>query len=313
MKVIDCTIRDGGLMNKWDFSHDLVKKVYKANADAGVDYMEIGYKANTQAFDPKEYGPWRFCNEEDLNIITEGIDTPMKLSMMVDIGRCTEEDILPCGDSKIDTIRVACYAHQVDEAIKLANSCIDKGYETFINIMAVTTVSEAVISGCLVKIEETSKVKGIYVVDSFGSIDLEKVGYLIKKYQRNCPSLEIGFHGHNNQQLAFSNTLVAMLNGATYLDASFYLMLRGAGNCPLEILLPAIKNTKYDISPIIQVIEDDFLPLMEKLKWGYRLPYAVTGVLNEHPRSGMAYMEDREGKTISDFYSQLNTKEVSVG
>lgn len=303
--VLDCTIRDGGLMNKWDFSHDVVRQVYQANVNAGVDIMEIGYKASTKAFDPKEYGPWRFCNEEDMKRATDGIETDMKLAMMVDIGRCSESDILPCNESVLDIIRIACYAKEIDSAIALTNHCLDKGYETFINIMAISNTVEAVLDECLHQVEEETKVRGVYVVDSFGSLDLEEVEYLVKKYMRICASKQVGFHGHNNQQLGFANTMMAIITGANYLDASCYGIGRAAGNCPLELLLSFLKNPKFDVRPILDVIDAVFEPLMQDLRWGYRIPYAITGVLNEHPRSAMAFMDDRDGKGFRQLYDSF--------
>lgn len=312
LKVIDCTIRDGGLMNKWDFSHEVVRQVYESNVKAGVDYMEIGYRASTAVFDPKEYGPWRFCNEDDLKKVTEGIETEMKLAMMVDIGRCSEDDIIPANESVLDTIRIACYAKEIDSAIYLANSCLEKGYETFINIMAISNNSESLIEECLYQVEEETKVKGIYVVDSFGSLDLEDVQHYVKKYQSICKTKEVGFHGHNNRQLAFANTMMAIIQGANFLDASYYGIGRGAGNCPMELLLSFLKNPKFNVSPVLEAIDTIFEPLMKDLKWGYHIPYAITGVLNRHPRSAMQFMSDREGKSYHQFYDALVSDDDSL-
>lgn len=311
LKVIDCTIRDGGLMNKWQFPHELVRRVYQANILAGVDIMEIGYKASPTLFDPKEYGPWRFTNEEDLEKITQDIENPhMKLAMMVDIGRCSEKDIPPKTQSKIDIIRVACYAKEIDAAIALTNHCIEKGYETFINIMAISTNSEPLLDQCLQQVEEETQAKGIVVVDSFGSLDLDDIKHLVTKYQTICPTKVIGFHGHNNQQMAYANTTLAASLGVTYLDATYYGIGRGAGNCPIELLLSYLKNPKFDIAPILKVIDDDFMPLMDLYKWGYRVPYAITGILNQHPRSAMAYMDDAKGESYLHYYNRLCQEDI---
>ena len=113
IKVIDCTVRDGGLMNKWQFEDQFVKKVYDSLSEAGVDYMEIGYLSSENAFDRNEYGPWRFCAEEDLQRIIGDSEKKIKLSAMADIGRIEYEDIPPKSESSLDMVRVACYVHQV--------------------------------------------------------------------------------------------------------------------------------------------------------------------------------------------------------
>ena len=140
IKVIDCTVRDGGLMNKWQFEDQFVKKVYNSLSEAGVDYMEIGYLSSESAFDRNEYGPWRFCAEKDLQRIIGDKEKTIKLSAMADIGRIEYEDIPPKSESSLDMVRVACYVHQVDKAIALAEHCMEKGYETTINLLAVSTV-----------------------------------------------------------------------------------------------------------------------------------------------------------------------------
>ncbi len=313
IRVLDCTIRDGGLMNKWDFSHEVVRKVYEANIAAGIDYMEIGYRASTDAFDPKEYGPWRFCNEDDLRRITDGIDRKgMKLSMMVDIGRCKEGDILPCEETVLDTIRVACYVKEIDKAIALANHCQEKGYEMFVNIMAISNAVETVLDECLHQVEEETNVKGVYVVDSFGNLDLEETEYLVSKYRKICKTKEVGYHAHNNQQLAYANTMLAIIKNANYLDGSYYGIGRAAGNCPIELLLGFLKNPKFDVRPILDVISEVFVPLMEELNWGYRIPYAITGMLNEHPRSAMALMNSDDRHNYREFYDQLTSDDSEL-
>ena len=114
IKIIDCTLRDGGLVNNFAFTDEFVKDLYHANIKAGVDYMEFGYKADKELFDPKEFGKWKFCDEEDIRAIVGENDSPLKLSVMADVGRCDyKKDILPKEDSVIDLVRVATYIHQM--------------------------------------------------------------------------------------------------------------------------------------------------------------------------------------------------------
>jgi 4-hydroxy 2-oxovalerate aldolase len=155
IKVIDCTVRDGGLMNKWQFDDAFVSKVYTALTEAGVDYMEIGYLSSECAYSRDEVGPWKFCAEADIKRILGDSVKKIKLSAMADIGRIEYDDIPQKSESSLDMIRVACYAHQVDAAISLAHHCIDKGYETTINLMAVSTVKEQEVDQVLEVLAET--------------------------------------------------------------------------------------------------------------------------------------------------------------
>src|SRR5512141_2428270 len=143
IKVLDCTIRDGGLMNSHKFEDDVVKAVYKGCVEAGVDYMELGYKASQKVIVPGEHGAWKYCREEDLRRIVDDNPTPLKLSIMADAERTDyHEDILPKDQSVIDMVRVAAYISQIPTALEMVKDAHDKGYETTVNLMAVSTVPE---------------------------------------------------------------------------------------------------------------------------------------------------------------------------
>lgn len=304
IKVLDCTIRDGGLNNKWQFSDEIVRKVFLALSAAGVDYMEMGYKSSEKYFSRAEHGAWKFCTEEDIKRIVGDIETDMKLSAMVDIGRIDSDDILPQKDSILDMIRVACYAKEIDKAIALAHECLDKGYEATINLMAVSKVLERDLDETLDDLSK-SDVPVVYLVDSFGALYSEQIHFLLKKYFEALPGKELGIHTHNNQQLAFANTIEAIIAGANRLDASLYGMGRGAGNCTLELLLSFLKNPKFDIRPLIEIIQEIFIPMKAEIEWGYHIPYLITGTLNEHPRNAMKIMASKDLPNLRQFYEEL--------
>lgn len=304
IKVLDCTVRDGGIMNNWQFTDDFVRDVYQACLNAGVDYMEIGYKSSEAAFSRKENGAWKFCSEDDMRRIVGDNDTNMKLSALCDIGRIEKSDILPAKDSLLDMIRVACYAHQMDKAIYLAEHCIDKGYEVSINLMAVSKVMERDLDEALSDVAN-SRVPVFYLVDSFGSMYCEQVETLVNKYQKALPGKTIGIHAHNNMQLAFSNTVTAIIKGVNFLDATLLGMGRGAGNCPTEILLAFLKNPKFKLRPIYEVIEKQLLPMQKDITWGYHIPYLITGAMNEHPRSALKWMDSDKKDNFLEFYNQM--------
>jgi 4-hydroxy 2-oxovalerate aldolase len=305
---MDCSIRDGGLINKWQFSDQLVRETYKALSEAGVDYMEIGYKASKTLFDPKVFGKWRFCDETDVRKVLEGIESDMKLACMVDIGRVEEKDILPVNESVFDMIRIASYVKDVDKAIALADMIMDKGYESTVNLMAVSTNLEREIDEALEALAKCD-VPTVYVVDSYGSMYSEDVTYLMKKYREALPGKTIGIHTHNNRQLAFSNTIQAIIDGGNMLDASIFGIGRGPGNCPMELLLTFLKNPKFNVRPVLKVIEDHYLPLSREIEWGYIIPYMITGVLNEHPRIAIECRDSEDRDLFTRFYDKLTTPE----
>jgi len=304
IKVIDCTVRDGGLMNKWQFSYEFVRNVYKALSEASIDYMEIGYLSSESAFSRDEVGPWKFCAEKDLQKVTEGLEKKIKLSAMADIGRIELDDIPLKSESSLDLIRVACYAHQVDSAIEMAHDCMEKGYETAINLMAVSTVGLRELNEALDDLAKCN-VPVIYLVDSFGTFYCEDIEILTRKYMERLPGKTIGIHCHNNQQLAFANTIAAIIENVNYLDGSLYGIGRGAGNCPLELLISFLKNPKFKLRPLIKAIEEEVYPWREKIDWGYCIPYMVTGTYNQHPRSAIKHMESKNKNNVTDYYDTI--------
>ncbi len=304
IKVLDCTIRDGGLINKWQFGDDFVKKVFQALSRAGVDYMEIGYKSSEKYFCRVEHGAWKFCTDEDIRRVIGEKNGSMKLSAMADIGRIDAADIPPKSESVLDMIRVACYAHETDKGISLAQHCQDKGYEVTLNLMAISKVIERDLDEALNDLSKSS-VPVIYLVDSFGAMYSEQIHFLARKYFEAMPGKELGIHAHNNQQLGFANTIEAIIAGINRIDATIYGMGRGAGNCPLELLLSFLKNPKFDLGPVIEVIQELFIPLKAEIEWGYHIPYMITGILNEHPRTGMKAMAAKELPNLMQFYEDL--------
>ena len=305
IKVLDCTVRDGGLMNNHNFDLRFVREVYKALSEAGIDYMEIGYKNSQRLFSNKEYGKWKFCLDQDIREVIRGIESATKISVMVDVDRVDIEDILPKKDSPVDMIRVATYVKDVDKAIFLTNHFADKGYETAVNIMAISRALDNELTECLQQLEKECYAKIINIVDSFGSLYQETTEFLIKKAKSILKSKEVGMHAHNNQQLAFANTIEAIIHDANYVDTTIFGLGRAAGNCPTELILGFLKNPKYDIRPILDVISKEFIPLQKKIEWGYFIPYAITGILDEHPRTAIALRESDKKENYREYYESL--------
>ncbi len=306
IKVIDCTIRDGGLCNNSHFTLETVRAVYQAVCEAGVDYVELGYRNSKKMFSPDEFGPWRFCDEDMLRKATDGIDPgSTKLAVMQDAHKADPDDILPCDESVIDMIRVATYVKDVDKAINLCKNADAKGYECSVNIMAISTESSPFLDEALQQIEEETKAKAVYVVDSFGALYSEQVHFLVEKYQQYLKTKEVGVHFHNNQQLAFANTIEGIIKGANYIDGTLYGLGRAAGNCPLELLFGFLKNPKFNIVPLLDVIGKHILPLQKEIDWGYHIPYMVTGVRNQHPLAAMEWMDGDKKHDFVDFYKEI--------
>ncbi|MFC1905168.1 aldolase catalytic domain-containing protein, partial [Chloroflexota bacterium] len=304
IKILDCTIRDGGLMNNHLFDDEIVQAVYSACVDAGLDYMEIGYINSKRIFSPAEHGAWKFCTEDDIRRIVGENDSSLKLSVMADAEKSDyHKDILPCEQSVLDMIRVATYIHQIPLALDMIKDAHDKGYEVTVNLMSVSTVVEKELDEAL-ELLANSEVDTLYVVDSFGSLYSEQIHLLMEKYLGYAESRGkgVGIHTHNNQQLAFANTIEGVIQGANMLDGSMAGLGRGAGNCPIELLVGFLHNPKLRLRPILQCIQQHIEPLREELMWGFDAPYMMTGILNQHPRAAMDFNASGDKGDIVKFF-----------
>ena len=202
IRVVDATIRDGGLCNNFEFPDEFVKALYNANVKAGVDYMEFGYKASKELFNEKDFGKWKFCNDDDIREIVGENNTDLKIAVMADVGRTDfKNDILPKNESPIDLVRIATYINTIPAAVEMIEDCAKKGYETTINIMAVSKArTEDIITA--LDILGKSPVNAFYIVDSYGALYPEEARKLAELY---CSYGEkygksVGIHAHNNQQ-----------------------------------------------------------------------------------------------------------------
>ena len=304
LKVLDCTIRDGGLVTNCEFEDELVRAVYKSLVAAGVDYMELGYKADQKIFSRADFGKWKFSTENDIREIVGDNDTDLKLSVLVDVDRTNyKEDILPKDQSVLDLIRVACYIHQIPAALDMINDAKDKGYEASLNLMAVSTVPDHELDAGLELIGK-SNADMLYVVDSFGSLYYEQIDDLIKRYRNAIsPEMQLGIHAHNNMQLAYANTIFAAINGVTMLDSTIDGLGRGAGNCPTELLLGFLRNPKFKLRPILDAVQNHVAPLHQEYDWGYSHPYMITGQMN-HPRNAIALRDSDRKDDCVGFMTQ---------
>jgi 4-hydroxy 2-oxovalerate aldolase len=305
IRILDCTIRDGGLINDHLFDDEIVRAVYHACVGAGIDYMEMGYKADKKIFAPDAHGYWKFCDEDDIRRIVGENPTDLKLSVMADAERTDyHRDILPRDKSVIDMIRVATYIHQIPTAVDMIKDAHDKGYEVSANLMAASVIQDRELDQALDVFVQTP-VDVIVLVDSYGVFYSEQIRDYTQRYLKAVEGTgkQIGIHTHNNLQLAFANTIEAIIVGANRLDATINGLGRGAGNCPMELLLSFLRNPKFKMLPILQCIQEHFVVLREKIEWGCEIPYIITAHFNKHPRSAI---ELRAGPNKDDYVGFYN-------
>ncbi len=240
IKVLDCTIRDGGLINNYQFTDDFVKAVYRAACESGVDIIELGKKlAESDEYPRDKWGKWNFCDDDDIKAVVDSYEceNPPLIAVMFDVGRVDVNMLQPRDQSPIDMMRTACYVPDIEKGLDLARRSKDLGYLTTINIMAPSAVIQDDLIEALEAVNQVDEVDYLYFVDSFGAFYSEQITSYVELYKKHAPNKELGFHAHNNQQLAFSNTQQAIIDGVNLLDATINGIGRGAGNCNLELLL----------------------------------------------------------------------------
>ncbi len=294
VKILDCTIRDGGYLNNWHFDLKLARELYRAHSRSGVDFVEIGFRSTNKYFDPNQYGVWKFTPEPLVYEVVRGISGPA-ISLMVDFGKIDIEDIPDRKDSIVSMYRVAVHKDEVLSAVVFCNAIADKGYTTSIQLMSIESYTEDDFMNVTEPLK-VSEINYVYFADSYGSLLPSDIKTILDRLSKT--EKEIGFHAHNNLQLAFANTLEAIKNNIDIIDGTVYGMGRGAGNLPIEILLSffektSVKNT-YNSLPVLDIIDRYMLDLHKNLKWGYDLSYMLSGIFEVHPNYSKTMVDYRE-------------------
>jgi len=304
VEILDCTIRDGGYLNNWFFEDNLVRELYRSISKSGVDFIEIGFKANKAHFKNIDYGPWRFTEDAKLKQVIENIQGK-KISVMINFKEFDISLLKQKEDSLIELIRIAVHKNNVKEALNLSEDVKNKGYKTSIQLMGYSTYSESE-QEKVVDLLEKYQVDYAYIADSYGSILPFQISKLFKPLLE-ISSLKIGFHPHNNLQMGLANALEAINSGVDIIDGTVYGMGRGAGNLPIESLISYLQiggSEKYNVIPILHLIDKYFVELHEEYKWGHQLPYMLSGLFGCHPYYPKRLVELHE-YTIEDIWKAL--------
>ena len=302
--ILDCTVRDGGYMTNWHFDDHLVRDVYRAVSKAGIDYVELGYHGTTRFFDPKKYGTWRFCPEAAIRKAIEGVQGA-RVGLMVDFGKFDPADIPSKDESVVELIRVAVHRDKIRQAVKQASQLKSKGYKISLQLMGYATFTQAERQE-LRHILADAPLDFVYVADSYGSTFPDQIESFLEPL-KSIDGLRLGFHPHNQLQMAFANALEAIRCGVDILDGSIYGIGRAAGNLPLETLIAYLQTKRpdrFNVLSLLDVVDRYFLDQQQKTPWGYQLPYMLSGVFNVHPNYAKDLIARRE-YAIEDIWKAL--------
>lgn len=309
-KILDCTLRDGGLVNDSNFSDEFARAVLRACEIAGVDTVEIGFKNSKKYFSPEKFGKWRFCEESDIRETFGDAPRGAKLCALMDAGKCDISALPPRPESIVSKIRCAFYADRAREAAETLGAASELGYETSACLMAAPQIERREREKIL-ELLAASKAGTIYLMDSFGTLLPAEARKLCAEYSRFCRECgkTFGAHFHNNLQCAFANSIIAAEEGADVVDSAIGGLGKGAGNCPTELLAGFLLGADAAVAPS-EAAEKFAAPLAEKFKCGFRPQYMLTALLKIHPRPAMEYSAMPNPPPLPEFYEKLkeNTK-----
>ena len=291
MKILDCTLRDGGYYNNWDFNSSVVESYIKAMNKLPVDYLEVGYRNNPN----KEYlGKFGYTPVSVLKYIRKICVKRLAIMLNEKTTKPTDlEHLLKPIQSLTDMVRIAIDPQNIDRAIILAKAVKNMGFEVGFNVMYMSKWSE--MNGFFPKLTEIDGIADLFcMVDSFGGVtpkDVKNTLADVRKYTK----VPIGFHGHNNLQLGLINTIVAIENEIDYVDATITGMGRGAGNLEMELLLTFLnKHNRLDVDfNVLGNVITAFEPLKKKYNWGTNLPYMLSGANNIPQKEVMDWVTNR--------------------
>jgi len=283
LKILDCTLRDGGYINDWRFNKKTAREVYRSLSKSGVDVVEIGFRGSEKYFNKNKYGLWRFSKDDVIREVTNGIKGA-KLAVMGDFGKIGIDDFLEAELTPVDIVRLAVHKNNLKPCVLLLEKIKKKGYQTSLNAMgyASYTLQERKDLASLVN---ESNLDFLYVADSYGSMLPDQVALLFEP-MLEISTAKLGFHPHNNLQMAFANTLEAIKCGVHIIDCTLHGIGRAAGNLPTEVLilyLELSKRGKYNVIPVLNCVDTYFSPLRKEADWGYQLPYMLSGMYKCHP------------------------------
>lgn len=317
IRVLDCTLRDGGYCNNWTFGKDNIQTIINGLLEANIDIIECGYLSQKKEFDIdktqhtsfKQVGQFIPSDREGKIFVA-----------MINFGEYAIEDIPVYDGTSVDGIRVCFKKKQRIEAMEFARKLKEKGYKVFIQGMVSLSFSDEEFVDF---IKSTNEIEpyAFYIVDSFGMMkgkDLIRLFYTVE--HNLLPSIYIGFHSHNNMQLAYSNCLSltqVQSNRSIIIDSSIYGMGRGAGNLNTELFTEYLNenhNANYHLKPLLSIVDDILDGFYKKNYWGYSLPNYISAKNNAHP-SYAGFLDDKKTLTVEDMENifQLMDEDKKVG
>ena len=308
ISLLDCTLRDGGFLNDWNFGYHTINSIFRRLVKSNIDIIEIGFIDDRRVFDmERSINPSTKCFDEILKNQSKG---NAHIVGMIDFGTCSIDNISPKSESFIDGIRVIFKKKDMVKAIEFCHKIKEKGYKVYTNPVSITTYSDREMLD-LVELINGLEPAAMSLVDTYGLLHKDRLFRYFYLLDNNLKKdIAIGYHSHNNFQLAYSNS-IELLNIKTsrniILDSSLYGMGKSAGNCNTELLAMYLNENfakNYDMPEILNSIELDILKYTKEFVWGYQFSFYLSALNDCHP-TYVKHLEKKNMLPIKDINAIL--------
>lgn len=288
IQLLDCTLRDGGYVNDWKFGSDNLCSILSRLVDSKVDIVEIGFLDERRPFDAnRSIMPDTLSVDKIYGKVNE---RPPMMVGMIDYGTCGLAHIQPCSESILDGIRVIFKKYRMHEAMEFCAQVKALGYKVFSQLVSITSYTD---SELLEVVELANQVKpyALSMVDTYGLLSPDKLRHIASILDKNLSKeIIMGFHGHNNLQLAFANTMTFVDEISPkrdiVADASLYGMGKSAGNLPIELIVPYLNEKygkNYSLGSILEAIDESVMDFYRETPWGYKMYFYLCAHNGVHP------------------------------
>ncbi len=311
IQLLDCTLRDGGYVNDWNFGHNNLVSIFERVVDAGVEYIEIGFIDDRRQFDiNRSIMPNTACVEK----IYRGLDRKNTMVVgMIDYGTCAIENIQPCEESFLDCIRVIFKKHLREEALIYCAQLKQLGYKVFAQLVSVTSYSDEEMMD-LIRIANRVKPYAVSMVDTYGLMHQNNLEHYFDLLNKNLDlSIGLGYHAHNNFQMGYANCITMMsqvVDRMLLVDGSIYGMGKSAGNAPIELIAMYMNDNcgkHYSISQFLEAIDSNITDFYAPATWGYNMFFYLAASNDCQPNYVRYLMEKRtlSVKSINEVLRKL--------
>lgn len=311
IKLLDCTLRDGGYINDWNFGHDNLVSVFERSVEAGIDIIEVGFLDERRPFDiNRSIMPDTDCVEK----IYGDLDRKQAMVVgMIDYGTCGLDHIKPCSECFLDGIRVIFKKHLRSEAMAFCGELKKLGYKVFAQLVSVTSYSDEEMLD-LIRLANNVKPYAVSMVDTYGLMHQDNLMHFFNLLNDNLDTeIGLGYHAHNNFQMGYANCIAMLANRierTMVVDGTIYGMGKSAGNAPIELIAMHLNNKygkNYNISQILEAIDSNISQFFKAPAWGYSMFFYLAASNDCHPNYVTYLMQKKtlSVKSINDILGSL--------